>query len=97
MPPASMSELILTNYEVLNDHQFKVTHQQDVTSILEANYQDRKDTDENWRKGKDMKLAARIPMATWLEWQRLGITDDSAALLQAINLHPELKTVNKEL
>jgi hypothetical protein len=92
-----MSELILTNYENINDHQFKVEHKQDISGILEANYRDRLNTDENWQKSKDMKLAARIPMAIWLQWQQLGITDNEAALKKAINLHPELKTVNKEL
>jgi|GEM_PF-3544004 len=97
MPPVSMSELILNNYEILDDHRFKVEHVQDCSSILQANYRDRLSTDENWSKSKDMKLAARIPLATWLEWQQQGITNDDAALRRAINLCPELKTVNKEL
>lgn len=92
-----MSDLILTNYETINDHQFKVTHQQDVSGILESNYRDRLNTDDNWSQGKDMKLAARIPVAIWLQWEQLGITQDQAALKKAINLFPELKTVNKEL
>lgn len=92
-----MSQLILTNYEILDDHRFKVEHVQDCSAILAANYKDRQSTDENWNKNKEMKLAARIPMATWMEWQRQGITEDNVALRKAINLHPELKTVNKEL
>lgn len=92
-----MSELILSNYEVLDDHRFRVDHVQDCSGILEANYRDRQNTDENWNNGKDMKLAARIPLATWLAWERQGITRDDAALRRAINLAPKLKTVNKEL
>ena len=92
-----MSELIWTNYENVNDHQFKVEHVQDCSGIFEANYRDRLNTDENWSKGKDIKLAARIPMAIWLQWEQMGITKDEVALKKAINLHPELKTVNKEL
>lgn len=97
MPPHPMSQLILNNYEVLDDYRFKVEHVQDCSSILEANYRDRLNTDENWNKNKEMKLAARVPLATWLEWQKQGITNNDAALRRAINLHPELKTVNKEL
>lgn len=92
-----MSELILTNYEVLNDHKFKVEHKQETRGILEANYRDRLNTDENWNNKSEVKLAARIPMAIWLQWQQMGITQNQTALKKAINLHPELKTVNKEL
>lgn len=92
-----MSDLILTNYENLDDHRFKVTHVQDCTDILAANQKDRMNTDENWSKSKEMKHVARIPMAVWLEWEKLGITKDDTALKKAINLHQQYKTTNKEL
>ncbi len=92
-----MSDLILTDYEILDDYRFKVTHHQDVSGILKANALDRQNSDENWKCGKDMKLGARVPMAVWLMWEQAGITKDDKALRAALNRNPEYKVTEKEL
>lgn len=92
-----MSELILTNFENIDADRFRVTHIQNVTPILEANRLDRLHSDLNWQQGKDMKHAARVPMATWLLWESMGITSDDKLLMEALNRNPEYKTTEKTL
>ena len=89
-----MSDLILHDIEDSGDKRV-VRHVQEVSDILKANYNDRKA--DGWGAGKNMHLAARIPVAVWLEWERLGITEEPALLKKAIEMHKEYKTINKKL
>lgn len=76
---------------------FIVIHGQDCADILKDNYLQRLHTDEIWSRGKRMKKVAGIPTVVWLEWERLGITQDHKSLLKMIELHPEYKTTQKTL
>jgi len=89
-------DLVPTNVQESGDKTI-ITHTQKVDHILAANKRDRDNTDENWKHGEAMKLAARIPLAIWLEWQRLGITEDPKLLLEEIRKNPELKATNKRI
>ncbi|MFZ5989391.1 MAG: hypothetical protein ACOYWZ_20030 [Bacillota bacterium] len=71
---------------------------EDISDILKANYEDRKNTDEIWKVGKEMKLAGRIPPSVWSEWEKLGLTGDSQDILTMLEkYHPEYKTTKKIL
>ncbi|MEW6095365.1 MAG: hypothetical protein AB1567_02395 [bacterium] len=71
---------------------------EEITDVLKANYEDRKNTDEIWKKGKEMKSAGRIPATVFLEWEKLGLTQDSDDLLKMLEkYHPEYKTTTKRL
>lgn len=91
-----MSDLILTNITEEGDL-LKVRHTQKVGGILRDNYECRKNTDEIWNKGKDMKQVASIDLATFLELQKHGITEDTTLFLRWLENHPEYKVVNKTL
>lgn len=65
--------------------------------ILVKNEQDRKRSDEMWNASPEWKFVARIPLAQWLAWEALGITQDDKALLKAIERQSELKTTNRRL
>lgn len=75
----------------------QVTWGQTVGRILNQNEIDRKDSDDNWKQDKDIKLVGRIPRSIWMLWQEAGITDDEAALERALERNPEYKTTEKRL
>ncbi|MEW6095741.1 MAG: hypothetical protein AB1567_04335 [bacterium] len=70
---------------------------EETADILKANYEDRKNTDEIWKKGKEMKLAGRIPRTIFLKWEKLGLTQDPKDLLRMLERYPEYKTTTKRL
>lgn len=70
---------------------------QDHAAILEQNEEYRKNADEMWNASPEWKLVASIPLAQYLEWKRLGITQDSKALLKAIEHDKSVKTTNRRL
>lgn len=70
---------------------------QDASWILESNYEARKNADENWKSNEDFKFVASIPLAMWLQWEKLGITQDGKALLKAIEMNKEVKRTNRRL
>lgn len=92
-----MSDLILTNFENIDDYRFRVTHVQDVAQILESNRLDRQNSDANWQAGKDLKMGARVPVSIWFMWEQAGITKDDKQLRAALNRNPEYKVTEKEL
>lgn len=91
-----MSELILTDYREDKDN-IIIRHTQNVTDILQHNYECRKDSDEIWNTGKDMKQVASIPLAVYLELQRNGISQDQTLFRNWIESNPEYKVVNKRV
>lgn len=68
---------------------------QNVEPILKENYQERKHSNENWNAQGDFKKIASVPLVLWLEWERLGITDDPEALKAALRQHQEVLVTNK--
>lgn len=93
-PLNHMSELILAGFQT-NDALFKATHVQRIDGILQANADDRKNTDGIWAKGNTVKHAARLDLATALELQRNGILSDPVAFFAWLELNPQYKVVNK--
>ena len=75
----------------------KVAWGQRTGNILNSNEILRKNSDENWKQDKDIKLVGRVPRVVWMEWERLGITADEVALEIALEMHPEYKTTEKRL
>lgn len=63
-----------------------ITTSQDVRPILEANKRLAANFDKHRARKQDFVLVARIPMVTWQEWNRLGITKDQAALNAALQM-----------
>lgn len=75
-----------------------VTHIEDIEPILKQNYEDRKNSDENWQASQNWKHAARIPISVFLELQKLGIADDPVALKKWLeSFGKQYKTTNKTL
>lgn len=72
-----------------------MTHIQDASAIYADNYEMRKRSDKNWNHNRNTKLYAQIPVLKWLEWERMGITQDDTALKKAIELFNEVKVTNK--
>jgi hypothetical protein len=70
---------------------------QDATAILQDNYHKRQHADSLWRASEDFKPYAQIPMATWLQWEAWGITNDQTALKNAIEATKEFKVTNRRL
>ena len=75
----------------------KIVHGQDASLVLKANQEDQLRTEEIWGVGNDMKLAARVPFAKWMEWEKLGITKDQNELLRMLDMNPKYKVVKKTL
>lgn len=57
---------------------------QDVRPILRTNAVMR--DNDVWSTAGDVKPYARIPVAMWMQWEALGITEDHKALLAAIEV-----------
>lgn len=78
---------------------FRAVHVQDGRGILELNYEQRKNSDENWQRDEDIKHVGRVPLALWAEWEKIGITEDPVALMRALELESEgrYKTTTKSL
>ena len=70
---------------------------QRVGHILNRNADDRKSTDDNWKRDADMKLVGRIPKTVYILWKELGILDDERELDKALERHKEWKTTEKTL
>jgi len=85
------------NFVEIIGESFRSAFVQNIRTLLEMNYEQRKNSDENWNKHKDWKHVGRIPYSVYLEWQRLGITEDPKALLRALELNKEFKTTEKRL
>lgn len=68
---------------------------QNVQPILRTNTTMRKY--DAWSTAGDVKPYARIPIAMWLQWEALGITDDPKALLAAIEtMKDKVKVTNRK-
>jgi len=89
-----LSDLILTGVHNVDD-KLVIQHTQNITSVLEANYETRKYTDEIWTGRQTIKPAATIDLATYLELQRSGIMDDPQLFFQWLERNPQYKVVNK--
>jgi hypothetical protein len=61
-----------------------IRHTQDVRPILEANKRLAANFSGPSKTG--YTLVARVPVVTWNEWRRLGITQDQAALNAALQM-----------
>lgn len=73
-------------------------HAQRVGLILNANEEDRKNSDENWSKSDpDIKRVGCIPRTIAILWQQNGIMDDPDELMKALERNPEYKTTEKRL
>lgn len=70
---------------------------QDMTPYLLENKDDRKHTQEDWARGKDMKRVASIPIGMWNFLEVNGIADDPKELAKFLDRNPEYKTVEKNL
>jgi hypothetical protein len=79
------------------DGTVQYTTLQDPSDVLSTNQALRQESDENWRANETFKLAGRVPIALWLEWERLGITSDSKALIAALKRHRECLVTTKTL
>lgn len=91
-----MSDLILI--DIIDDGDKRTfRHGQIIGDILNENAEMRKNEGWNGGGGIDMRLAARMPLVTWEEWERMGITEDPVALRRAIECHQEYKTTTKKL
>lgn len=73
------------------------THGQETRPILEMNAELRKYSDEIWSKGKTMKWVGRIPILTFLEWERQGLVQESKVINKTLNRHPDYKVTTKTL
>ena len=70
---------------------------QDPSLVYAENQELRKHGDEMWRKAEVFRPYARVPLALWLHWESLGITQDKKALMQAIELmKDEVKLTSKK-
>jgi hypothetical protein len=70
---------------------------QDPTEIYRGNDKLRTNADEGWNASGEMKHVARVPLALWLEWERLGITADHKALMAALKKHQQCLVTNRRL
>lgn len=75
----------------------EILYIQDIYEILKHNYEQKKCSEENWDKDKDVKYVGRIPITDWWRLQDLGITEDDKALEKAIELNQQWKATNKKL
>lgn len=92
-----MSRLILADHSLVGDQQI-ATHAQFDGYIRRFNYEERKNSDENWQKADpDLKAVGRVPKAVWLLWEQQGITEDANELMKALERHPEWKRTEKQL
>lgn len=96
-PEYGFAEPGLLTYIQPEDDLFRFRHVQDIRGLYKENASLRDNTEHNWGASKEMKKVAQVPLALWLEWERLGIAGDSKALLKAIELNPETKTTTKRL
>lgn len=88
----------VVDFKIKEDGQMKAVYAQEVGRILNANEEDRRNSDENWRNAdEDIKKVGRIPLTTWLLWVQAGITDDPLKLLQMLERNPIYKTTEKQL
>lgn len=85
------------NFVTFEGDGFNSAYVQMILPILEMNYYDRLRSDEKWQKNGEWKHVGRIPYSVYLEWQKLGITEDSKALLKALELNKEFKATEKRL
>jgi hypothetical protein len=70
-------------------------HTQNITDVMEDNYNTRKYTDEIWTGNHTIKPAANLDMATFLELRKHGIMDDPKLFFQWLERNPQYKVVNK--
>jgi len=91
-----MSELILLNIDEVDEKQI-VTHVQDVSAVLNHNEILRQNSDEIWNSCKGSKQVASLDMATYLELQKHGITQDPKLFMRWLERNPEYKTTTKQL
>lgn len=89
-----MSELILTDVREV-DNVLVIRHAQDISSVINANIETQKHTDEIWTGRRDIKPAATLDMATFLELQKHGIMDDKDLFFRWLERNPQYKVVNK--
>lgn len=91
-----MSVILLNHYEEGN-RQIAV-HGQFVGRILNFNEEQRKNSDDNWRKAdEDIKPVGRIPRCVAMLWQQMGILDDAEELMKALERNPEYKRTEKHI
>lgn len=75
----------------------EIIYIQDIYEILKHNYEQRKYSDENWNKDKNVKYVGRIPITDWWKLQDMGITEDDKALEKAIEMNEQWKATTKKL
>lgn len=96
-----MSELVLAKPKIVGitttPEKMRVDFAQRTGTILNRNEQDRKNSDDNWKKDEDIKLVGRVPRIVWMLWQQLGITEDENELARALERNSEYKTTEKRL
>lgn len=89
-----MSDLILTDMREV-DNLLMVRHAQDISSVINANIETQKHTDEIWGGKHTIKPAASLDLATFLELQKAGIMDDKDLFFRWLERNPQYKVVNK--
>lgn len=89
-----MSDLILTDLKEV-DNKLIIQHAQDVSSVINANIETQKYTDEIWVGRHTIKPAASLDLATFLELQKAGIMDDKDLFFRWLERNPQYKVVNK--
>lgn len=93
---ADLTQPFLSGVEERKDN-IIISHAQYVGDIYRANKESRNHSDEDWSRGKSMKLAARIPTLERAKLAALGLDKDLKTYLRAIECHPEWKTTRKRL
>ena len=77
-----------TELVIDTDGQSWITQTQNVKAILEANKRQSNNFQGPNKEG--FTHIARVPMVTWAEWTRLGITKDQAALKAALEMRESM-------
>jgi len=73
-----------------NDHHFVISREQDVTSIINDNKQQLKETDKHTKWNDNWNKVASIPMVVYYDLKNKGILDDPKAIKKWLN-NPENK------
>lgn len=65
-----------------NPDQFAIKWEQPIDKIVDEN---REMEAMHSKHGQEMRLAARVPLGLWMEWERQGITQDPELLKRKLN------------
>lgn len=88
------SEFHLEKFEFKGD-KFIITHAQDMLPTIKRNHELRKETKRSFAKDckRGITPVASIPHILWIEWERLGITQDSNLLLKMCEKYNDIVKV----